>query len=303
VTRRRRLLYILAPSFSGSTLLTYLLAQHDDVSTIGELKATKMGDVNQYRCSCGSLIRECGFWNAVEARARATGLPFSVENFGTVFRGDNPLASKVVQAAVRPPALELVRRVALATVPGAGSAVRRIAAHNLALANIVCELQGGAIFLDGSKDSVRLLHLLASDLWQVQVIYLQRDGRGVAHSIRSHRGVSYAQALEIWRENVVELERMRRRLDGVPVFDLHYEELCGSPIETLERIWEWLGVTPMPVRQNFRDGEYHILGNAMRLSNANEVRLDERWKSAVTAEELAAFERRNGALNRELGYE
>ncbi len=303
MTGKRRLLYILAPSFSGSTLLTYLLGHHEEISTIGELKATKMGDVREYRCSCGEPILECGFWQAVQGRARERGLEFSVERFNTVFRGDNPVANKLVQATVRPPALEVARRMALSVVPGAASAVRRIAAHNRALADNVCELQGGAIFLDGSKDSVRLLHLLDSDLWEVQVIYLQRDGRGVTNSIRSHRNVSFAKAMEIWREWVTELERMRRRLDGAAVFDLQYEALCRAPVETLARLWEWLGVEPMPVSENFRDGDFHILGNSMRLSNATEIRLDERWRTALSAEDFAAFERRNGALNRELGYE
>ena len=48
MSERPRLLYILAPSYSGSTLLTYLLSQHDAIATVGELKATSRGDLDTY---------------------------------------------------------------------------------------------------------------------------------------------------------------------------------------------------------------------------------------------------------------
>ena len=65
------LLYILAPSFSGSTLLTYLLAQHPRVATVGELKATRMGSIDEYRCSCGEPMRTCEFWQALGGKPKA----------------------------------------------------------------------------------------------------------------------------------------------------------------------------------------------------------------------------------------
>ena len=51
------LIYIMSPSFSGSTLLTFLMGAHPSVATVGELKATSLGDIDEYDCSCGSRIR------------------------------------------------------------------------------------------------------------------------------------------------------------------------------------------------------------------------------------------------------
>ena len=62
---RGDLVYILAPSYTGSTLLTFLLAQHKSIATIGELKATAREDLETYRCSCGSLMRKCHFWKTL----------------------------------------------------------------------------------------------------------------------------------------------------------------------------------------------------------------------------------------------
>src|ERR1041384_2871141 len=63
-----RLAYILSASHSGSTLLAMLLGAHPDACTVGELKLTSMGDVNQYRCSCGDRLMTCSFWRSEERR-------------------------------------------------------------------------------------------------------------------------------------------------------------------------------------------------------------------------------------------
>ena len=39
------LVYILSPSYSGSTLLTFLLNTHPEIATIGELKAQALGNL------------------------------------------------------------------------------------------------------------------------------------------------------------------------------------------------------------------------------------------------------------------
>jgi len=49
--------------------------------------------------------------------------------------------------------------------------------------------------------------------------------------------------------------------------------------------------------------EQHIIGNRMRLSNTSEIRLDEKWKTALTPEQMKAIESRVGAMNRRYGYD
>jgi hypothetical protein len=45
-----------------------------------------------------------------------------------------------------------------------------------------------------------------------------------------------------------------------------------------------------------------VIGNGMRLDATREVRLDERWKTALDPEALGTFEAVAGDLNRRLGY-
>jgi hypothetical protein len=53
---------------------------------------------------------------------------------------------------------------------------------------------------------------------------------------------------------------------------------------------------------SLKAGTHHVVGNGMRLDATREVRLDERWKTALTSEDLAMFERVSGVYNRQLGY-
>ena len=303
MSARPQLLYILAPSYSGSTLLTYLLAQHAAIATIGELKATRMGDIDAYRCSCGELIRECDFWSRLTQRATDEGLDFSLDEFGTVYGNGTGFVNKVVRALVRGPVFETARSIMLKLLPDSMTRVRAVTGQNLTLSRIVCDLQGGTIFLDGSKDSARLLHYLQSGEWDIKVIYLQRDGRGVTNSYVKHDGVDYDGAIEYWRKAVTELQRMRGKLDDVRVYDLLYEDLCREPEQKLAEICRWLNIDELDHGATFSAESQHVLGNSMRLNNVTEIRFDEAWRKKLTRQNLRDFEERAGALNRSLGYE
>ena len=84
-----RLAYILAASHSGSTLLSMLLGSHPQIATIGEMNLSPkaMGDLNRYRCSCGALIRQCGFWQKVKEAMHHRGMAFDLACAGTLSRG------------------------------------------------------------------------------------------------------------------------------------------------------------------------------------------------------------------------
>ena len=303
MSERPTLLYLLAPSYSGSTLLTYLLSQHDRIATIGELKATRMGDVDRYDCSCGTRIRECAFWQELARRAADRDVEFSVDDFGTVFGSSNALLDKVMRATVRGPWFERLRSALLALAPGAAARRRAIARRNFVLGQVVCEMQDGDIFLDGSKDAVRLRHFIDAGLWDIRVIYLQRDGRGVTNSYRKHDDMSRDRAIDYWLANVRELERMRARLPGESVFDLRYEDLCREPARTMSELWRWLGIAERPLEALAETADKsHILGNRMRLTNVAEIRYDESWRRISSADDLERFAERAGHVNRQLGY-
>jgi len=304
-SRVRDLVYILSPSYSGSTLLTFLLGTHPHIATIGELKATAMGDVDKYVCSCGALIRQCPFWRRVTAELSRHGVQFDVSDFGTHFAAHaHWLADRLLRARVRGPAFELARTVGIQLQPRCRSTVRRVLEKNQALIEVITKIQRGRLFLDASKDPVRLKHLLESRYWNIKVIHLIRDGRGTSYSYMRHHKAPMAKAARAWHLHQTECDRMIGRLPQNSSIKVHYEHLCVDRKRELARIFRCLRVDPSEWVRDFRSNEHHILGNnPMRLAPTAAVVLDERWRAALTPQELRVFDAVAGKLNRVYGYE
>ncbi|MGE3181256.1 MAG: sulfotransferase [Phycisphaerae bacterium] len=300
---KRRFVYIISPSYSGSTLLTFLLARHPDIATIGELKATAMGDVDRYRCSCGENIRACPFWQALAEKLHERGTPFDLTNFGTHYRDfSNPLIDRLLRLRVHGSTVERLRDTLLNAIPGAKHHIAAIHKKNRAIVEATCEIQGRPIFLDGSKEPNRLRYLRAAGFDDVRVIHLIRDGRAVTNSALGHEYDSLEVAATDWRDTHAEAVRIRAASKPGEFFTLKYEELCAQPREKVTEICNFLGIDPAGLDWNAPTNAFHILGNSMRNRPLENIRLDERWKTSLNENHLRRFDRLAGAMNREFGY-
>jgi hypothetical protein len=315
------LVYILAASHSGSTLLALLLGRHPEISTIGELKLTALGDLERYRCGCGSMITVCPFWSEVARRMRARGIPFDLARPSTDFAsGLNGPQRRLLAPLHRRPPLEAVRDAALALTPGWRRHLAAVQHANAALAATVLELTGRRVIVDSSKIGVRLKYLRRNAAFDVKVVRLVRDGRAVSLTYMDPavyadaqrpelRGARDAEQLTMWsaarewRRANEEAETLLRGLAGDRYIEVRYEDLCANPQAMLARLFRFLGVSPIgdasliPAHR-----ENHVVGNGMRLDWDGRIALDERWRWALTPADLQAFDREAGALNRRLGY-
>lgn len=317
--------YLLAASHSGSTLLAMLLGAHPRICTAGELKITSLGDPQRYLCSCGTRIRECGFWNEVGRRMQNQGFAFDIAAPGTDFRSaGGALAERLLKPLHRGPVAEAARDLALAAVPGWRTRLAATQQRNAALMRTMRELTGKPVVVDSSKVGLRLKYLLRNRALNVRVIRLIRDGRGVALTYtdparfadcrdparreggaggdRREERLSMQAAAREWRRSNEEAEHLLAQLPHERWTTVHYEDLCGSPQATLNRLFAFLGLPAAPVADRFRTVEHHVVGNGMRLDDTAEIALDERWKTALSPGELNEFDAVAGKLNRAYGY-
>ena len=319
-----RLAYILAASHSGSTLLAMLLGSHPKVCTVGELKATGIGDGERYLCSCGEPIGKCLFWADVHREMGRRGLDFDVTGAGTDLRsGGGAYVDRLLRPLHRGPLLEHLRDAALAASPSWRSRIRRIQRLDAALASCLCDLTGKKVVVDSSKVGIRLKYLLRNPALDVRVIRLVRDGRAVALTYvdpahyadakdprvrgggmggdRESERRPMAAAAHEWRRSNEEAEAIVRHLHPARWTELRYEELCADPSATLARLFAFIGVDPTQVALK-PPGDHHVVGNGMRLDPDIEVRLDDRWTGALTRRELDVFDSVAGSTNRRYGY-
>lgn len=322
---RHRLAYIQAASHSGSTLLAMLLNSHPAVCTVGELKITALGDVQRYRCSCGALILECPFWCGVTADMRAAGFDFDIGQPGTHFGGiESPLARRLLRPLYRGGAFEWLRDAALACTPGWRRFLAVTQARNATLIGSVLAQGGKQVIVDSSKIGMRLRFLLRNPALDVRVVRVKRDGRAVALTYmdpehfadasnpalrgggsgasRDAERLDAAAAAREWLRSNEEAEALLAGVAPERRMEISYEGLCGDTEGTLRRIFAFLGVDPAAERPPFRAAVHHVVGNGMRLDSSSEVRLDERWRTALSAADLRTFDAVAGAMNRRLGY-
>jgi hypothetical protein len=304
-------------------LLALLLGSHPDIATVGELKQTSLGDLERYRCSCGVEIRRCPFWKAVREQLRKGGWAFEPGDGSTdLAAGAGAYVRRLLRPLHRGPAFEFVRDLALRAAPSWRGHLTRWQEANARLAEAVCRLTGKALLVDSSKVAVRLKYLLRTRALDVRVLRVIRDGRAVMLTYmdparfadarderlrgggtgdRAAERLSAARAALEWRRSNEEAACVLRGLPRDAWREVRYEQLCADPQAGLGPVLGWLGADP-GARVELARGVNHVVGNGMRLDSTREVRLDDRWKTALEPEALATFDAVAGDLNRRLGY-
>lgn len=321
-----RLVYLLAASHSGSTLLAMLLGSHPEICTVGEIKMTSLGDIDRYRCSCGSLIKQCPFWNGIRRDMADLGFAFDITNPGTDIRTEaSPFVLTLLRPLHRGPLLEMLRDIALGFSPSWRQAISQISTRNLALMRCVIGRTGKKVVVDSSKIGLRLKYLLKNPGIDIKIIRLVRDGRGVALTYvdpakfadanspnlraggmggkRTGKVLSMAEASHEWLRSNEEADALLDGLDKSLFTVIRYEDLCRNPEKTLNYLFNFIEVDSSKPVSDFRSVEHHVVGNGMRLDSTNKISLDERWKTALSPDDFDIFDKIAGSMNRRLGYE
>ncbi|NOX58566.1 MAG: sulfotransferase [Planctomycetes bacterium] len=317
--------YILAASHSGSTLLAMLLGAHPDACTVGELKVTRLGDVERYRCACGQPINRCQFWRDIAKRMEVSGVSFDIANAQTALAANgSAYTHRLLRPLHRDRFLEGLRDAALALSPTWHRQRRIFAKRNTTLVQAVAEQSGARVIVDSSKIGIRLKYLLRLPELNVRVVRLIRDGRGGALALmepaafadatdpklrgggsggnRDDERLTMSEAAHEWRRSNEEADHLTGAMNRDAWMQVHYEDVCRDPAATLARIFGFLGLDPDKTNADFRSVPQHVIGNGMRLDSGSEIRLDERWKEQLSDQDLADFERVAGDANRRYGY-
>lgn len=305
------LAYILAVSYSGSTLLAMLLGSQPEAVTVGEMRAPTLNEPDTYLCSCGEPIKICGFWTEVSRRMAERGIAdFDITRARlSIHDTENAYLRRLLDPLPRGPFLEAVRQTALSISRSWRTHLRDMHQRNRVLVDVLREMTGAKVVIDSSKIAFHLKCLLKSPDLRTRIIWLIRDGRAVTMSMLGHgfkretRQDTVAAATLSWRRNNEAAERVLAELPASQWMCLQYEQLCRHPEETLRSVCKFLGMDTHRVVLDFRLRQQHVLGNDMRLNSSADIRLDERWRTGLSTQDLATFEEVAGDLNQKYGYQ
>ena len=123
------------------------------------------------------------------------------------------------------------------------------------------------------------------------------------NSAINNQNMSAELAAREWLRTHQQIELMSDRLGGDRVLRVGYEDLCRALPKVMSRVFNSIGVDDVDISGDYHLKEHHVLGNRMRLRLANEVRIDEKWRTMLKPEALRSFERLAGERNRAYGYE
>jgi Sulfotransferase family len=321
-----KLAYLLAASHSGSTLLAMLLGAQPGACTVGELKATSLGDLDQYRCSCREPIRNCTFWQKVGETMTSRGYPdFEITRAGTsIFEMESCYVRRLLAPLYRGGTLETIRDLALSLSPSWRAGLTDSNGRNLALIESLLEVTGARVIIDSSKSALRLKYLMQIPGLDLRVIRVLRDGRAVSltytdewnfadssdpcmrnggtGTYRPSPRHSMAEAANDWKRSNESCDALTARLPASQWIGIRYEDLCADPNGSLKRLATSIELDPDQVKLDFRVRPQHVIGNGMRMDSSSEIRLDERWKDVLKSDDLQIFDEVAGDLNRRYGY-
>ncbi|MBK8899824.1 MAG: sulfotransferase [Anaerolineaceae bacterium] len=283
--------FLTSHAYSGSTLSSFLLGTHPEIATVGELKGPAYHlDLASYRCSCGNLFQECPFWLRVTDVVNRHGLNYALNQYlETSFElGGSNLARRLRTKSLRNNGLEHLRdSLVTAFWPGHRQAMKERLRRNEVFAQAILEVSGKSVFLDATKDPMRIRYLRASDRFDFFVIHLVRDVRGVVRSIMTRRPeMTVKQATRHWLQCEQNIKRHLAEVPAERQLFVRYEDLASDTLVTLNKIFSFLGLPHMQDLSNYRQVEYHIMGNKMRKLNNTEIRKDERWRTYFSESQL-----------------
>jgi hypothetical protein len=232
------------------------------------------------------------------------GFRFQTRCFDTRFILDGPkIAQYLRYGSLRLRALNSLRDSILFTWPVDKRKLQALVTRNVALVESVLEVTGKTVFVDTSKDPLRLKSLHRLSNLDVRAIHLVRDIRGVAASQLRRDAVSTAsQAARQWVRLHRRLEDNLALLPRDKTTTLRYEDLCHNARGTTEQLYAFCSVATAASFPDVRTNAHHIVGNPMRLQPVSEIRLDERWKQELSEDQLHEIEEIAGKVGRRHGY-
>lgn len=299
-SKKLRCVYLCSAPHSGSTLLACLLGAHPQVSTVGEFGAT----FNSHgKCSCGVPYDECDVWKRWRNDARHDGLELELGNLGVNLEPrDADRIGDLFYYHFPLKVLDGLRDRFFARSGSRWKAAATVVDRYYHLARLLCRQQETNVFLDTTKNAYQIRFLAADPRIDLKMIALVRDGRGVTNSLINREKWTPERSVGTWTWANRNIARAAKYLPRENVLWLRLEDLCHEPEAMLDRLQRFCGATPCLTLDASNTSERHVIGNSMRLSFDGRIKLDEKWRTSLSAENLALFERRAGKLNRRLGY-
>ncbi|MBM7622957.1 sulfotransferase [Sporohalobacter salinus] len=303
-TSKIKLVYIAGIGHSGSTLLDLILGAHDKIESVGEIKNLKRFIVNDKKCSCGQRIDKCCYWGKIlkeyQAKLKEKGIKDNIYDFRTY---DKKIFLTEKLRAFFDGYEHIFTK----------KEIREYGYKNYYLFQSIIETTGRDIILDSSKNPYRLALLSLSDLFDIKVIYLFRDGRANLESKKrkandnqreeaSYPG-SVSQTLKFIKLSLYVRNILKHYIDSNDIYGLRYKDFTQNCKREIKGLCSFLDIEyQKEILDNnsstyFGSRERHnIGGNRLRFKQIDQIRYINKWKNNLTFNEKMCFKLLGGSI-------
>lgn len=267
-----KVLYILGPGHCGSTLLNMLLNGNDRAIGVSELNTLhrRRFDESSDRYRFWHAVRECVDDDVIDEDGRI--------HLETPYRSYKKIFCLNKEH------------------------IKRWSHKNLSVLSCISKVSNCEIIIDSSKEWQRLYLLFLSDVVDLRVIHLVRDGRAVLNSYYKKYG-NFRTGYNRWVKSLIYALILRMVLDESIWLHIKYENLATKTEKTLRRICKHAGCKYSNDMLDFRSHSYvGVGGNRMREKSISQIKLDDSWKYELPIMEKYKFNLFGGILNKIVGY-
>jgi hypothetical protein len=264
---------------SGSTLLDRILGTVPGTVSLNELRPLwRNGFLDNAICACGTAFADCPFWSDVRQRLEFK-FPLSAQEMLDLHNR--------VDRGRRLPQLMIDRRL--------GRFAEDVQKYRRLLKSLheaIAECSGADTVIDSSKVPTRALLLGGIPEFNVQLVHIVRDVRGVAYSwtkaiIEPGTGEEIKRftawkSVALWYYRNLVIEALRYRL---PYVRVSYEQLASEPRATVNGLLEQLPALSGRAATFESEHSVHLQpvhsmsGNPHRFrSGPTEIRVDDEWR-------------------------
>jgi hypothetical protein len=264
---------------SGSTLLDRILGTVPGTISLNELRPLwRNGFLNNAVCACGTAFDDCPFWSEVRRHLE--------REFSWSAQEMLDLHNRVDRARWLPQLL-IDKRT--------GKFARYVQDYRRLLKSLheaIAECSGADTVIDSSKVPSRALLLGGIPEFNVEIVHIVRDVRGVAYSWTKAlmepgmgeqiKRFTASRSVALWYYRNLMIETLRYRL---PYVRVSYEQLASEPRATVAGLIERLSAlsgraaTFESERLVHLKPVHSISGNPHRFrSGPTEIRVDDEWR-------------------------
>jgi hypothetical protein len=286
-----KVIYICPMGSSGTTLLDLLLANHPDIQSLGEVISFDEWWSNDLRCSCSQKMSECPFWLAIINRMEER----------EHFRLKGVIRSFLANGT---PLLSC----------WSSKKANAYAQRTYSLFSAVKDTTGKNLILDSSKSLGRLKMLVLSDLFDIYVLHLVRNGKAyVASNLKPKDRPSFedgrkTKASPVYKSSLrwflcnYSLERVTAKMK-LQYKRVNYERLVSDTSAVINSVCSFLDIAFSDLLLTPRTDDIHnISGSRWRYQKNTAIRNDCVNSQQLTGINRVIFKAIAGKMNKRYGY-